>query len=70
MLEDYDRELLELKLQKIEESGVSLVCDGRREEPKQIADRCVCEESSYMADYVFDSDGVLTELRYDKVSCK
>lgn len=70
MLEEYDKESMELRLQKIQESGTALFCEGRPEGPGEIAGRCVCEESSYMADYVFGSGGVLTELRYDKVPCK
>ncbi len=70
MLEEYDKEILEFKLTRMKEAGVALVCDGRPKEPEQIAARCVCEEGCYMADYVFSNDGALTELRYDKISCK
>lgn len=70
MLDKYDEEMLEHRLKQMKDTNVALVCDGEAEEPERIMKRCVCEESSYMADYVFDSDGALTELRYDKVSNK
>lgn len=70
MLEEYDEQILESRLQRIKAAGVALMCDGSPAEPKGIADRCVCEENGYMADYVFGADGTLTELRYDKISRK
>ena len=68
MLEQYNKEILEFKLKQSKESGVTVVCDGSPKEPEQIANLCVCEANSYMADYVFGLDGCLTELRYDKIS--
>ncbi len=56
------------KLENISKSGVCLFLEGEPATPKQIAERCVCEESVYMADYVIDETGALKELRYDRVT--
>ena len=45
-----------------------LSIDGRTASPYEIAEIiCVCEESSYMADYVVDENGELVQICFDKV---
>lgn len=59
---------LQEKLKQVQQSGVSLFIEGQPATPEVIAKKCVCEETTYMADYVLDDAGILKELRYDKVT--
>lgn len=63
-----DEQRLKEKLEQMQHSGVSLFLEGKQATPELIANRCVCEDSTYMADYVLDNDGILKELRYDRVT--
>lgn len=56
------------KLEQVRQQGVYLFLEGKPSTPKEIAGKCVCEDADYMADYVLDEDGVLKELRYDRVA--
>ncbi len=56
------------KLRQAKEDGVALYLDGQPSTPEKIASRYVCESTNYMADYVLDRQGSLTELRYDRVT--
>lgn len=35
--------------------------------PEEVADLCVQEEISYMPDYIYDDNGVLIQIRFDRV---
>lgn len=59
---------LKEKLEKVRRAGVSLFMEGKPATPESIARKCVCEELTYMADYVLNDAGILTELRYDRVT--
>lgn len=59
---------LKEKLEKMQHSGVSLFLEGKESTPEIIANKCVCEDQTYMADYVLDDSGTLKELRYDRVT--
>ena len=63
-----EEQALKKKLEIISQSGVCLFLEGEPATPEQIAGRCVCEETVYMADYVMDETGALKELRYDRVT--
>lgn len=65
--ETEERRLKE-KLESIRQSGVSLFLEGKPASPETIADKCVCEDAIYMADYVLDENGRLKELRYDRIT--
>lgn len=67
MYENREQELRET-LRQAKNSGISLFLEGKPATPEDIAGKCVCEESIYMADYVLDASGKLRELRYDKVT--
>lgn len=57
------------RLEQIAECGVSLYLDGQEASPKKITDVCMVREKGvYMPDYITDDDGVLKEVRYDKIS--
>lgn len=67
MYENEEQRLRE-KLENVRRSGVSLYLEGKPASPEMIADKCVCENTIYMADYVLDDEGNLKELRYDRVT--
>jgi hypothetical protein len=57
-----------IELQKIEQKGITLWLEGLPSNSLGIADAIfVNEECSYMRDYIYD-EGVLKELRFDRVS--
>lgn len=56
-----------VELQEIEKRGISLWLEGTPSDSVRVANAIfVNEEEAYMRDYVFD-EGVLKELRFDKV---
>lgn len=55
-------------LHRVQENGVLLYLEGQPADPVTIADRCVREDETYMADYVTDETGRLRELRYDRIT--
>lgn len=67
-MHENDEQLLKKKLEQVCDSGVALFLEGEPSSPEEIAGRCIREESIYMADYILDEQGILKELRYDKVS--
>lgn len=55
------------ELQNIEKRGITLWLEGAPSDSGRIADAVsVNEECAYMRDYIYD-EGVLKELRFDKV---
>lgn len=55
-------------LERMREKGVGLYLEGRPSTPEEIASVCsVCEDNSYMPDFVLDDAGSLREIRYDKI---
>lgn len=48
------------------QSGVLLYLEDRFCEPDELSN-LVCESTGYMADYVIDETGKLSEVRFDKV---
>lgn len=67
--EEDDTPKIKKRLETIAQSGVALYLDGKEVSPEEIAGLyAVCENMTYMPDYVTDEKGVLTEVRYDKVS--
>lgn len=63
-----NKQLLKNKLELVQNAGVALFLEGEPSSPEEIIGVCLLEESVYMADYVLDEQGILMELRYDKVS--
>lgn len=55
------------KLEAILDQGIELYLDGKPASPDRIVERFVREDSVYMPDFVLSDDGVLTQVRYDKV---
>lgn len=55
-------------LEQMKDSGVKLFMDGEAVMPKEAVARTVCENSPYMADYVFGDTGNIEQIRFDKVS--
>ncbi len=66
-MDDYAERLgLLYLLSRYTEKGIRLFLSGRPASPEHTAN-AVMEEGTYMADYVRNEAGELTEIRYDKV---
>lgn len=55
-------------LEQMRQKGVRLFVDGEAALPGDIASKAVCEGSTYMADYVLGENGVIEQVRFDKVT--
>lgn len=58
---------LRSRLEKLEEEGVKLYLNGRPSNTEYILNHCVNEDTVYMPDYVTDENGMIREVRYDKI---
>lgn len=59
-----------LELQSYENQGITIWLDGFISTPMHVTSRIsLNEENLYMRDYIFD-EGVLKEVRFDKVNYK
>ena len=67
-MHEKSEQLLKEKLEQVQSTGVSLFLEGEPATPEDIAGKCVCEDMIYMADYVLDDNGILKELRYDRIT--
>ena len=68
MREECDsRVQLWMELASYSNRGIGLFLENRESSPAEIADACmVCE--NYMRDYVMNQEGVVAEIRFDRVS--
>lgn len=66
-MDDARKDML-LRLEQMRRSGVSLFLDGRSVLPIEVVAKAVREDSPYMADYVLDNEGVIRQVRFDKVT--
>lgn len=55
-------------LEQMQDKGVELFVDGEAALPGEAAAKAVCEDSPYMADYVFGSAGKIEQVRFDRVT--
>lgn len=55
------------RLEAILDQGIELYLDGRPASPGRIVQRFVREDTVYMPDFVINEEGVLTQVRYDKI---
>lgn len=58
-----------IELEEYVTKGVPLVLEGQISTPTQIFD-ALRECNDYMSDYVGDEEGVIKEIRFDKVNDK
>ncbi len=66
-MENLQRMQLFVELQEIEQRGITLWLEGLKSNSVRITDAVfVNEEDMYMRDYIYD-EGVLKELRFDKI---
>ncbi|MDO4265825.1 MAG: hypothetical protein Q4C63_05095 [Eubacteriales bacterium] len=58
-------------LRNCRERGIRVLIDGR-EEPEHIWPKLFCSEDAgfYMADYVTETEGLVKEIRFDKIYMK
>ncbi len=68
MCKGEERQILQENLEGMSKNGIALFLEGEPASPGEIAGKCIREDSCYMADYVINDQGCLTEIRYDKVS--
>lgn len=62
------RDKMQTLLEQMRQKGVKLFVDGEAALPGEIASKAVCEGSTYMADYVLGENGVIEQVRFDKVT--
>lgn len=65
-----NRNQLYVELQSFADQGIVLFLDGSPSTPEYVAHvLCAAEDACYMRDYVYDeTEGVLKELRFDKLN--
>lgn len=56
-----------IELETYVKKGVPLLLEGKVSTPVQIFD-ALRESNDYMSDYIGDEQGILREIRFDKVS--
>ena len=61
---------MKCRLETVYSNGVELYLDGEPITPTGIMEHFVKEDSVYMPDFVINEEGVLTQIRYDKVDEK
>lgn len=63
------REMISMKnrLEAILDQGIELYLDGKPASPDGIVERFVREDTVYMPDFVIDENGILIQVRYDKI---
>ena len=64
---DAARLRMQSMLEQMQDKGVDLFVDGEAALPGEAAAKAVCEDSPYMADYVFGSAGKIEQVRFDRV---
>ena len=62
------REAMLVHLQKMERCGVKLFIDGKAVASAEIVAKTVRENNPYMADYVWNEAGVISQVRFDRVT--
>jgi len=58
------RKALKKTYDQIREKGTGLYVSAT---PEEVANLCVQEEFSYMPDYIYNEDGVLIQIRFDRI---
>ncbi len=57
-------------LRQMKNHGVELYVDGKSVSPGEAAARTVRENSPYMADYVMGENGMIQQVRFDRVKSR
>ena len=58
------RNMLRKTYDQIRENGTGLYISAT---PEEVANLCVQEEFTYMPDYIYDDNGVLIQIRFDRI---
>ena len=67
-VEEMNRKELFTELKGIQGRGITIFLEGEKSTPETVTELlCIQEDSSYMRDYIYDKEGVLKELHFDKV---
>ncbi len=56
--------------EQMRDRGVKFYVDDKMAHPMEAAAKSVCEDSPYMADYVFGDAGEIKQVRFDKVTVR
>lgn len=64
---DAPLESMVASLERMQKAGADFFIDGEKVPLSEAVTRAVCEDCSYMADYVFDRTGAVEQVRFDKV---
>lgn len=68
MLSEKEEVTLFMELKTLEERGVGIWMEGHVSDSKKVMEAMsVNEDSTYMRDYIFQ-EGVLKEIRFDKIT--
>lgn len=60
---------LSKELREYKNKNVNLLLEGRDSTPQEIANACmVMEEGCYMREYVGNEDGVIIEIRFNRIT--
>ncbi len=62
------KEVMLSHLEQMRRCGVELFMDGRAVLPAEAVAKTVRENSPYMADYVLNSTGCISQVRFDRVT--
>lgn len=62
------REVMLSHLEQMRSCGVELFMDNRAVLPAEAVAKAVRENSPYMADYVLDAAGAISQVRFDRVT--
>ncbi|MBQ7925251.1 MAG: hypothetical protein IJ335_03055 [Lachnospiraceae bacterium] len=60
-------DVLRYRLESKGEPDLEVYIDNRRTTLEEALARCVHERSVYMPDYILDENGVLEQIRFDKI---
>ncbi len=60
-------DVLRYRLESKGEPGLEVYIDNRRTTLEEALARCVQERAVYMPDYILDENGVLEQIRFDKI---
>ena len=61
------RERLAAYLERLQRSGTELYIDGEAVPAVEVMRRTVQEECAYMADYIMEKPGRISQVRFDRV---
>lgn len=62
------KERMAILFEQMQNKGVRFYVDDRAALPVEAVEKAVCENSPYMADYVFGNAGEIEQVRFDRIT--